>query len=178
MEAMYTLLNCTSFEERDYVVEISCPSMMLKHGLQILDSPGMNEDETLTKTVRAQIRKVDGVIYLLDGGKGTITEKDKEALKIIRHSMSKPKLPFDCVFVVNRVDYWERNGTVEDNLDAYYKKLRNLMIYPGGISKIKTHIQPRFERIFPPSRRDCDAFFGLSARRAYSDGNFHIKPEG
>jgi len=174
-KATQTLLNSSTFEEFQYVVELKCPSMMLKHGLEIIDSPGMNESQTLTATVEKMIEQVDGVIYILDGGRGTITEKDRHALEFLKESMSKMKTSFDCAFVVNRIDIWEETETVEENLDAFYQKLRDFMIKPCGRSTHQEDIQERWNQIFPEDRRDCDVFHGLSAKRAYGDGDFKVK---
>lgn len=80
-------------------VELFYPLELLKNGVEIIDSPGLNEDETRTKVTMDYLAKVDAILYVLNanaicaGDEMRFVEKD---------------LKGNCIesvfFVVNRFD--------------------------------------------------------------------------
>lgn len=80
-------------------VELFYPLELLKNGVEIIDSPGLNEDETRTKVTMDYLAKIDAILYVLNanaicaGDEMRFVEKD---------------LKGNCIesvfFVVNRFD--------------------------------------------------------------------------
>merc|ERR1719419_940721 len=88
-----------------------------------------------------------------------------EALTLIRESMLKIMQPFDCAFIVNRIDRWDKDN-VESNLDILYNGLREFMLSSGTI---ETTSLASLKEIFPPNRSGCEIFHGMSAKEACKD---------
>ena len=80
-------------------VELFYPLELLKNGVEIIDSPGLNEDETRTKVTKDYLTKVDAILYVLNASAicaGNEMEFVKDDLQ---------GNDFDSVFfVVNRFD--------------------------------------------------------------------------
>ncbi len=80
-------------------VELFYPMELLKNGVEIIDSPGLNEDETRTKVTMDYLGKVDAVLYVLNAS--AICAGDE--MKFVQNDLKGNQ--FDSVFfVVNRFD--------------------------------------------------------------------------
>ena len=80
-------------------VELFYPLEILKNGVEIIDSPGLNEDETRTRVTMDYLGKVDAVLYVLNAG--AICAGDE--MKFVENDLKGNS--FDSVlFVVNKFD--------------------------------------------------------------------------
>jgi GTPase SAR1 family protein len=80
-------------------VEIFWPLELCKQGIEIIDSPGLNEHETRTAITRHYLNKVDAVVFVMSCLQlGSKTEMDfiNQVLREEGHR--------DIVFVCNRID--------------------------------------------------------------------------
>ena len=80
-------------------VELYYPSPLLKEGVEIIDSPGLNENDERTAVTLEYLDKADAIIFLLDATK--LCSKDE--MDTIREILV-PKGFDDMFFVVNRFD--------------------------------------------------------------------------
>lgn len=82
------------------VAELYFPAEMLRNGVELVDSPGLNESPKRTVVTLNYLEKADAAIYLLDATH-PFTEDDK---KVIEDRLLK--LGFsDLLMVVNRIDF-------------------------------------------------------------------------
>lgn len=80
-------------------VELFYPLDILKNGVEIIDSPGLNEDETRTRVTMEYLAKVDAILYVLNAN--AICAGDE--MKFVENDLKGNS--FDSVFfVVNRFD--------------------------------------------------------------------------
>lgn len=80
-------------------VELFYPLELLKNGVEIIDSPGLNEDETRTRVTMDYLGKVDAILYVLNAS--AICAGDE--MKFVQNDLRGNQ--FDSVFfVVNRFD--------------------------------------------------------------------------
>lgn len=80
-------------------VELFYPLELLKNGVEIIDSPGLNEDETRTNVTKDYLGKVDAILYVLNAN--AICAGDE--MKFVQNDMKGNH--FDSVFfAVNRID--------------------------------------------------------------------------
>lgn len=80
-------------------VELFYPLELLKNGVEIIDSPGLNEDETRTMVTMNYLRKVDAVLYVLNACAMCAGDE----MKFVQNDLKGNQ--FDSVFfVVNRFD--------------------------------------------------------------------------
>lgn len=80
-------------------VELFYPLELLQNGVEIIDSPGLNEDETRTRVTMDYLGKVDAVLYVLNAS--AICAGDE--MKFVQNDLKGNQ--FDSVFfVVNRFD--------------------------------------------------------------------------
>lgn len=80
-------------------VELFYPLELLKNGVEIIDSPGLNEDETRTKVTMDYLGKVDAVLYVLNAS--AICAGDE--MKFVQNDLKGNQ--FESVFfIVNRFD--------------------------------------------------------------------------
>ncbi|MCH5185009.1 MAG: dynamin family protein [Oscillospiraceae bacterium] len=80
-------------------VELFYPLELLKNGVEIIDSPGLNEDETRTKVTMDYLNKVDAILYVLNAN--AICAGDE--MKFVENDLKGNS--FDSVFfVVNKFD--------------------------------------------------------------------------
>lgn len=49
-------------------VEVFYPLELLQNGVEIIDSPGLNEDEMRTRVTQEYLQKVDAILYVLNAG--------------------------------------------------------------------------------------------------------------
>jgi predicted GTPase len=85
-------------------IEICWPLDLLKNGVEIIDSPGLNESGTREKTTMDFVPKADAIIFVMACDQlGTRTEMDfiKNVLKPMGHE--------DIFFICNRIDQIQEN---------------------------------------------------------------------
>lgn len=80
-------------------VELFYPSPLLKEGVEIIDSPGLNEADERTRCTLEYLDKADAIIYLLDANRACA----KDEMEIIEDILI-PKGFNDMFFVANRID--------------------------------------------------------------------------
>ncbi len=80
-------------------VELFYPSPLLKEGVEIIDSPGLNENDERTAVTLEYLDKADAIIFLLDATKACA----KDEMETIEDILV-PKGFDDMFFVVNRFD--------------------------------------------------------------------------
>lgn len=80
-------------------VELFYPSPLLKEGVEIIDSPGLNEADERTRCTLEYLDKADAIIYLLDACKPCA----KDEMETIEDILI-PKDFNDMFFVANRID--------------------------------------------------------------------------
>lgn len=80
-------------------VELFYPSALLKEGVEIIDSPGLNENDERTAVTLEYLDKADAIIFLLDATKACA----KDEMETIENILV-PKGFDDMFFVVNRFD--------------------------------------------------------------------------
>lgn len=80
-------------------VELFYPSSLLKEGVEIIDSPGLNENDERTAVTFEYLDKADAIIFLLDATKAC----SKDEMDTVEDILV-PKGFDDMFFVVNRFD--------------------------------------------------------------------------
>lgn len=101
-------------------VELFYPSPLLKEGVEIIDSPGLNENDERTKVTLDYLDKADAIIFLLDATK----QCAKDEMETIENILV-PKGFDDIFFVANRIDsvqMKEREDVksfIEKNVDKF-----------------------------------------------------------
>lgn len=80
-------------------VELFYPSPLLKEGVEIIDSPGLNEADERTRCTLEYLDKADAIIYLLDADRACA----KDEMETIEDILI-PKGFNDIFFVANRID--------------------------------------------------------------------------
>lgn len=101
-------------------VELFYPSSLLKEGVEIIDSPGLDENDERTKVTLEYLDKADAIIYLLDATHAC-AQKEMDIVE----NILVPKGFDDMFFVVNlidRVPAKEREGIkrfVENKVDKF-----------------------------------------------------------
>lgn len=101
-------------------IEIFWPLDLCKHGIEIIDSPGLNEHETRTNITRRYLNRVDAVVFVMSCLQlGSKTEIDfiKNVLREEGHR--------DIIFACNRIDQVKRSDR-DRIIDFGHKKLREL----------------------------------------------------
>lgn len=100
-------------------VELFWPMELLKNGVEIIDSPGLNEAESRTKVTMEYLTKADAIIFLLRADQLC----SQEEMNFVEYNLRGNGFenPF---FVVNRFDLI-RNREKEDIKNYAYSKLRD-----------------------------------------------------
>lgn len=80
-------------------VELFYPSPLLKEGVEIIDSPGLNENDERTAVTIDYLDKADAIIFLLDATKACAKDE-----MVTIENILVPKGFDDMFFVVNRFD--------------------------------------------------------------------------
>lgn len=103
-------------------VELFYPLDILKNGVEIIDSPGLNEDETRTKVTMDYLQKVDAILYVLNANAICAGDEMKFVEKDLRGNS------IDSVFfVINRFDQIRQK---EQPQIRQYAELKLREIYP------------------------------------------------
>lgn len=105
-------------------VELFHPLDILKNGIEIIDSPGLNEDETRTATTMAYLGRVDAVLYVFNAN--AVCAADE--MRFIENDLAGNNYEA-VVFAVNRIDQVpedERGRILE------YAKKKLKAIYPDA----------------------------------------------
>lgn len=89
-------------------VELFYPSPLLKEGVEIIDSPGLNENDERTAVTLEYLDKADAIIFLLDATHACAKDEMDTVEEIL-----VPKGFDDMFFVVNRFDTVPRRERAE-----------------------------------------------------------------
>lgn len=89
-------------------VELYYPSPLLKEGVEIIDSPGLNENDERTAVTLEYLDKADAIIFLLDATKACAKDEMETIDDIL-----VPKGFDDMFFVVNRFDLIDKRQQPE-----------------------------------------------------------------
>ncbi|HEV7403047.1 MAG TPA: dynamin family protein [Chthoniobacteraceae bacterium] len=106
------------FSHVDYA-EVGFPIELCKHGVQLVDTPGFEDELVRTNRARDFLMKADAVIYLLEAGQA-LTQSDKEQLAWMT-AQGKTNL----FFVLNKWDLLElmERGR-QDKIEKVIQRLR------------------------------------------------------
>ncbi len=103
-------------------VELFYPLEILQNGVEIIDSPGLNEDETRTRVTMEYLNKVDAILYVLNAN--AICAGDE--MRFVQNDLRGNQ--FESVFfVVNRID---QVRTTEQPQIYRYAEIKLNEIYP------------------------------------------------
>lgn len=105
-------------------VELFYPLEILKNGIEIVDSPGLNEDAARTQTTMSYLGKVDAVLYVFNAG--AITAADE--MRFVENDLAGNNYEA-VVFVINKIDQID-----ESERDAIYKFAEKKLskVYPSA----------------------------------------------
>lgn len=81
-------------------IELFWPLPLLKNGVEIIDSPGLNEHETRTKVTMEYLSKADAILFVLNAQ----ALCSQEEMKFIENNLKMQGFE-DPFFVVNKFDY-------------------------------------------------------------------------
>lgn len=124
-------------------VELFYPLELLKNGVEIIDSPGLNEDETRTRVTMDYLGKVDAVLYVLNAS--AICAGDE--MKFVQNDLRGNQ--FDSVFfVVNRFD----------------------QIRPGEQPQIRQYAEIKIKEYYPQPELFCISALNALDGRLDQDG--------
>lgn len=103
-------------------VELFYPLEILKNGVEVIDSPGLNEDETRTRVTMEYLQKVDAILYVLNAN--AICAGDE--MKFVKNDLYDKKIE-DVFFVVNKFDQIAQREQLEIR---QYAEIKLKEIYP------------------------------------------------
>lgn len=103
-------------------VELFYPLEILKNGVEVIDSPGLNEDETRTRVTMEYLQKVDAILYVLNAN--AICAGDE--MKFVKNDLYDKEIE-DVFFVVNRFDQIRQR---EQPQIRQYAEIKLKEIYP------------------------------------------------
>lgn len=104
-----------SLESPYKTVELFYPSPLLKEGVEIIDSPGLNEADERTNVTLEYLDKADAIIFLLDATKACA----KDEMDMIEDILVAKGFD-DMFFVVNRIDMIRRQE--RDDIKRFVEK--------------------------------------------------------
>eukprot|EP01091_Cochliopodium_minus_P011909 TRINITY_DN3496_c0_g1_i2.p1 TRINITY_DN3496_c0_g1~~TRINITY_DN3496_c0_g1_i2.p1 ORF type:complete len:613 (+),score=215.79 TRINITY_DN3496_c0_g1_i2:19-1857(+) len=117
-------------ENRTYplydLVELYCDSEVLENGITLIDSPGLNENEMLTKMVLKFLPKTTGIICVVNAGQGATL-----SLKNFLAEVSKlPNYSPNQLFVI--VSHWDLVEKENEKIEFMEKMMYEIKsIVPG-----------------------------------------------
>lgn len=80
-------------------IELFWPLPLLENGIEIIDSPGLNEHETRTKVTMDYLAKADAILFVLN----SLAACSQEEMRFIENNLKSQGFT-DPFFVVNRFD--------------------------------------------------------------------------
>ena len=99
-------------------VELFYPLELLKNGIEIIDSPGINESETHTRIAQNYVRNADAVIFIFNAlAPFTKAEQDFLEKEILNRGFN------DIIYVVNRFDQLLNNEERAKVIDFANQKI-------------------------------------------------------
>lgn len=115
----------TVFEQVRKVVTIYCPNELLKSGVEIIDLPGLCENQFLDNMVEELLNEVDIILYLFTLV-SDLQSKDMHMIKLI----TEKRPDIDIMFVGTKLDFFERGVSgkrshllIEEDLDKFFNML-------------------------------------------------------
>ncbi|PAA47533.1 hypothetical protein BOX15_Mlig020050g2 [Macrostomum lignano] len=106
-------------EELWKLVQIQLPQPLLQGNLQVVDSPGMGENEVMNKVVKEFLSRLKSgiIIYVVDGMEGYKPNPDKENIKFLMEQSTA----LQRLIVANRIDFdfvsWFNNQELDYDLE-------------------------------------------------------------
>ena len=91
------------------------PSPLLEQGVEIIDSPGLNECQERTKCTLSYLDKADAIIYLFDANRACAQDE----MEVIEDTLLAKGFN-DIFFLVNRIDVVPANQ--RDDVKKYVEK--------------------------------------------------------
>lgn len=104
-------------------VELFYPLDLLKNGVEIIDSPGLNEDGTRTRVTMKYLGKVDAILYVLNAAAACAENE----MKFVQNDLKGNQME-SVFFVVNKFDMIRPK---EQPQIAKYAKLKIKEYYPN-----------------------------------------------
>lgn len=108
------------FEFVDYVL-LKNDSDLIKNGVQLIDSPGLEEAKSRTKATQQFFPQANAIIFLLDASK-LFSEKEKSFIGS-HFALVEPK-PRNVFFLVNRINQVEDE---EDGLEEIKREVSDIL---------------------------------------------------
>lgn len=103
-------------------VELFYPLDILRNGVEVIDSPGLNEDETRTRVTMDYLKKVDAILYVLNAN--AICAGDE--MRFVKKDLYDREIE-DVFFIVNRFDQIRQR---EQPQIRQYAEMKLKEIYP------------------------------------------------
>ncbi|XP_031573993.1 uncharacterized protein LOC116307815 [Actinia tenebrosa] len=150
-------------EALQHLVEVGIDHKLLECGVQLIDSPGRNENEALDRVVEEFIKEgvVPLIVYIVDG-KNQLREKDKTTIRELQDKFPNVSLMFVC----SKVDCDQTALSFDnDDDDDEQKKTEEELYELAQEKKEKLFRQlTRANFLINSSMKDCPLFHGVSAR--------------
>ena len=142
-------------------VELFYPSPILKEGVEIIDSPGLNENDERTAVTLDYLDKADAIIFLFDANRACA----KDEMEILEDILV-PKGFDNIFFVVNRFDV-VLNEKDQKQLKCFVeKKVKNYttneIYYISALKAIEGKVEKNEDKLlksgFPPFEKRLAEF--------------------
>lgn len=142
-------------------VELFYPSPLLKEGVEIIDSPGLNENDERTAVTLDYLDKADAIIFLFDANRACA----KDEMEILEDILV-PKGFDNIFFVVNRFDV-VLNEKDQKQLKCFVeKKVKNYttneIYYISALKAIEGKVEKNEDKLlksgFPPFEKRLAEF--------------------
>lgn len=134
-------LDTNAFPDISHVV-IECPSPLLASGLEIVDTPGLNDTETRNQQVLTYLNEAQAVVFVMDAMQ-PITLDERRYLR--NHIQSRD---LECFYVING---WDR--------------IRGSLVNPDDATALQ-QAENRQRQVFSQSLPTDTAWFEISALTA------------
>ena len=102
-------------------MELFCHSNLLENGVEIIDSPGLNECETRTEVTTNYLSKVDAILFILKADQIC----SKTEMDFIEHTLNSYGFT-NYFFIVNKFDLIEGENGKEEIIEYAHSRLDKL----------------------------------------------------
>lgn len=147
-------------------IELFWPLPLLENGIEIIDSPGLNEHETRTKVTMDYLAKADAILFVLN----SLAACSQEEMRFIENNLKSQGFT-DPFFVVNRFD------CIPEGQREIMKNFVNTKL--KGYSSNEIHFVSALNALEGKQQND-DAKFEASGMKAFEErlSEFLTKEKG
>ncbi|MBQ3046072.1 MAG: dynamin family protein [Clostridia bacterium] len=147
-------------------IELFWPLPLLENGIEIIDSPGLNEHETRTKVTMDYLAKADAILFVLN----SLAACSQEEMRFIENNLKSQGFT-DPFFVVNRFD------CIPEGQREMMKNFVNTKL--KGYSSNEIHFVSALNALEGKQQND-DAKFEASGMKAFEErlSEFLTKEKG